>query len=389
MSDTTNDTSALDDKRNTNSSSDSFTSKVINFLKSIIVVILIVLLYFSSGALLLFLCKLAQSNILPTEPTCYPYTDTEPVIKPSPIQTNIFTTFTEPEMSMKLEIPYNINSKNKIIDSMKEYKQKPSSNFLANYFIVIIESLLQFNYSSINTTSNLMNSTFSEGVIIGIGPIISIFIYAFKMFINPLYFIYLWFSNMSWFFKTNTNDTGEGKPKWENVSALSPLNFSLGIGLAILFTFLLFIGFPILMFLPILCYHNVLFSTIFYKAFLNGKQITSFKIITETLKYYKVSIVTIISLFIVLLAFSKLDTIAGICSIVTLLLVYYGVISINVFQSIPERNLTPSVSYEQAKKTCPNKDSKHDKHGFLYNLLIGQKGGNISKELKKIGKNMT
>jgi hypothetical protein len=386
MSDTSNDTAAIDEKKGIidSSSPDSYVSKVASFLKSIIIVIVVILFYFSGGAIMLFLCKLAQSNILPTEPNCAPYTDTQPVINPSPIQTNIFTTFSDPEMSMKLQIPYDINSKYKIIDMFKEYKESPSSSFLGNYFISIIESLFQFNYSSINSTMNLMNTTFSEGLIIGLGPIISGFIYAFKIIFNMFYFIYLWFSSMSWFFKTNKNDSGDGKPQWENVSITSPLNWCLGIGLAILFTFI----FPMFILLPITCYHYVLFSTLFYKSFLNGKQISPFAIVIETLKYYKVTIVSIISLCVILLAFSKLGPIAGVCSLVTLCLVYYGVISIDIFKSIPEKNLTPSVSYEQAKKTCSAKIPTSDKHGFLYNLLLGQKGGNITKELKKIGRNL-
>jgi hypothetical protein len=382
------DTSTIDEKKGIDSSSDSYASKVISYLISVAIVIAVVIFYFSGGALMLFLCKLAQSNILPTEANCAPYTNTPPVINPSPIQTNIFTTFTDPEMSMKLKIPYDINSQYKIIEMFKEYKEKPSSNFLANYFISIIESLFQFNYSSINSTMNLMNSTFPEAVIVGFGPIISAFLYAFKIIFNIFYFIYLWFSNMSWFFKTNKNDTGSGSPKWEDVWITTPFDWFSGMGLAILFTFLFSFLLPLFILLPITCYHYVLFSTIFYKAFLNGKQITSFSIIIETLKYYKITIVSIISLLVILLAFSKLGAIAGVCSLLTLCLVYYGIISIDIFKAIPEKNLTPSVSYAQAKKTCSAKVPASEKHGFLYNLVLGQKGGNITSELKRLGKKL-
>lgn len=390
MSDTNNDTSAIDEKKGKESSSDNYTSKVLQFIKSIVVVIIVILLYFSSGSLILFLCKLAQSNILPTELNCAPYTDIEPIIKPSPIETNIFTTFTDREMSMKLQIPYDINSKNTVIEIIKNYKEN-SSSFLGNYFFSIIESLFQFNYSSINSTMNFVNKLIPETVIICLGPIISGLIYGFKIILNIFYFIYLWFSNMSWLFKINKNDTSDEKSKWEDVTLMSsPVSWVFRIGLSILFTFLLMIAFPFLILLPITCYNYILISILFYKAIFNGKQITSFSIILETFKYYKVIIVSIISLFIILLAFSNLGIIAGVASIVTLLLIYYGVIAMNIFQSIPEKNLSPSVSYEQAKKTCsninPNKTSK--KHGFLYNLMFGQKGGNIASELKKIGKKL-
>jgi hypothetical protein len=175
------DTSTIDEKKEQELSSksvESYTSKVMGFMFSVIVIFIIILLYFSSSSLILFVCKLAQANILPTEPKCEPYTSNHPDISPSPIQTNIFTTFTEPEMSMKLEIPYDeYNSKNKIIDMFREYKEKSSSNFLANYFISITEMLMQFDYSMINVIMNFFN-TLPESIIVGFGPIFVAFLFS-------------------------------------------------------------------------------------------------------------------------------------------------------------------------------------------------------------------
>jgi hypothetical protein len=390
MSDSSNDTSAIDDKKNDNSSSNStnLASNIVSFMTSIISIFIVVLLYFSSSGLILFVCKLAQSNILPTENNCYPYTETKPNIQP--IKTNIFTTFTDPEMSMKMEFPYNdFNSSNKILEMFRKYKNKSNSYFLANYFISIFEQIINFNYSAINTIMNLMNTTFPEPAIVGLGPIIIGFLYAFGILINTIYFIYLWFSNMSWFFKTNKNDSGDGNPKWEDVTITSPLNLCLGIGLVILFTFLLIFGFAFVSIIPLIFYHKAILTTIFYKAMMNGKQITSFTIVKETLKYYKITVVSIISLFVILLAFSKLGVVPGIFSIITLGLVYWGIISINLFKPINETNLSPSTSYEQATKKCSVYKSKGEKHGFLYNLLIGQSGGNITRDLKQINKKLS
>ena len=156
---------------------------------------------------------------------------------------------------------------------------------------------------------------------------------------------------MSWFFKTNTTDTRDGKPQWEDVTITTPVNWFLGAGLAILFVFIIIIGFPIVSILPILVFHNSVISSLFVKAIMNGKQISSFTIIKETLKYYKVIIVSIISLFVILLAFSNLGTLPGIFSILTVGLIYYGLIGLDIFKSIPESNLSPLVSNKQAIKT--------------------------------------
>jgi hypothetical protein len=389
MSDNTNDTSAIDDKKikDLSSSSANLTSNISGFMLSLIIAIIIVIGYFSSSGLILYLCKLAQSNILPTETDCFPYTDNNPTI--TPIKTNIFTTFTDPEMSMKLEFPYdNYNSKNKVLEMFRKYKYKPSSNFLANYFISIIEQLINFNYSSINTVMNALNAI-PEIILVAIGPIIVGFLFGIMLIINFIYTIYLWFVNMSWFFKTNTNDTGDGLPKWEDISLTTPVDWGIGFGLVILFVILFFIGGGLV--LSVLPFIVLLFcglTSLMYNSLLNGKKATALTIIKEVLKYYKLSIVSIISLFIVSLAFSKLGTAPGIFSIITIGLIYWGIISIDIFNSIPETNLTPVVSYEQASKKCSINKSKGEEHGLLYNLLFGQKGGNITKQLKKINKTL-
>lgn len=384
MSTTTSDTSAIDDKKDENSktSSSSLASNIVNFFTSIIVAILIVLIYFSSSGLILFVCKLAQSNILPTETECSPYTDNKPII--SPIQTNIFTTFTDPEMSMKMEFPYDdYNSSNKILDMFRKYKDKSNSHFLANYFISIAEQLISFNYSSINVIMNGLNGL-PEILLVGLGPVIVSFLFIGMLLVNLIYTIYVWFANMSWFFKKNTNDTGDGIPNWEDVNITSPIDWSMGIGLVILFIILFFVGSGLIVsFIPYATLAFCIITAISYKALLNGKKANSITIIKEVLKYYKLTIISIFSLFIVLLAFSNLGVIPGIVSVLVIALIYWGIISIDVFKPIPETNLTPSVSYVQAVKKCSS-IRKGEKHGFLYNLLFGQKGGNITKDLKKL-----
>lgn len=384
-------TSAIDNKKkdgNLIDDSSEIASNIVSFITSIIVLFIVILIYFSGSGLILFICKLAQSNILPTEENCYPYTDGKPNIQS--IQTNIFPTFTKPEMSMKMEFPYDdFNSSNKVIEMFRKYKNKHNSHFLANYFISIFEKLLHFNYSSINTIMNLINSTFPEQAIIGLGPIIAMFLYSFGMLINTIYFIYLWFSNMGWFFKTNKNDSQNGKPDWENVTLLSPVYWCLGVVISIVFVFLLILGFAFLSMIPLFFYHIAIVTTFFYKAMMNNKEITSISIIKDTLKYYKFIVVSILSLFIILLAFSNLGLIPGIFSIITVALIYWGIFSIDIFKPIKETDLTPVVGYNQAIKKCNFIEPTKRKHGFLYNLLIGQSGGNITKELKKINKNLS
>jgi len=388
MSDTTNDTSLLDEKKEEETSTDTsdYGSKIGKFLISILIIIIIVLCYFGSGGLTLYICKLAQSNILPTEDKCFPYTDNIPDIQK--IKTNLFTTFTEPEMSVKLEFPYDeYNSSNILLDKCREYKQTPSSYFLANYLISIIESLVQFNYSIINSIMNMMNNI-PEVILVLFGPIIISIIVSFNLIINLFYFVYLWFANMYWFFKTNKNDTGKGKPEWDDVTLFTPINWSLGFGLIILFTIFFFIGLPIISFIPFLALLWCMLSSVMYKGLINDKEANAFTIIKDVLKYYKISITSIISFFVILISFSTLGAVPGIFSIITVGLIYFGFISMNIFTPIEISDLTPVVNNKQAKKTCIGVVETKEKHGFLYNLILGQKGGNqnITSQLKKIKK---
>jgi hypothetical protein len=98
----------------------------------------------------------------------------------------------------------------------------------------------------------------------------------------------------------------------------------------------------------------------------------------------------IFSFFVIVSAFSKLGTVSGLFSILILGLIYFGIISIDLFNQISKNNLSPLVSDNQARKTCSFKEPAKEKHGLLYNLMFGgQKGGNITKEIKEIGKKLS
>jgi hypothetical protein len=98
----------------------------------------------------------------------------------------------------------------------------------------------------------------------------------------------------------------------------------------------------------------------------------------------------IFSFLVIVSAFTNLGTIPGIFSIIVLALIYFGIIAIDIFKPINQDNLSPLSSYTQAKKTCSFKEPSKDKHGLLYDLLFGgQKGGNLTKELKNIGKKLS
>ena len=378
--------SEIDKKKEKSNSSNksSYYSDIINFVFTVFILFIIIIVYYSSSGLLLYACKLGQSNILPTDAHCFPYTDNKLDIQP--IRTNIFTTFNDPPLSMKMKFPYNEeNAANKLLDMFREYKNEPKSNFLANYFISIMESVVQFNYSAFNTILNMLNGL-PEILIILFGPIIVGILSTIIFLLDHIYLIYLWFAKMGWFFKTNTNDSNTGNPKWADVTFVSPFNYWCALSLVILFVFIFFFSFPLLSIIAALSMMWCMFSCITYTAEMNGTNITAATIVQDIFKYYKIPIMGIFSFLVIVTAFSKLGTYPGIFSLLTLALIYYGIISIDIFNPIYKEQLSLVVSYKQAKKTCSYTEPTKEKRGLFYNMIFGQSGGDIVKELKNISK---
>jgi hypothetical protein len=380
MSQSTSDTSAIDEKKEESQTvNNDYVSRVKSFLSSVLVFVIVLFIYFSSSSLILYGCKLAQSNILPTESSCYPYTEEKPNIKP--INVNIFTTFFEPQMSMKMNFPYDdYNSSNKMLDMFRDYKFDSKSHFLANYFISIIESLTQFNYSAFNSILNIFNGI-PEMLIVFFGPIMFGIASAIVLLCDNIYLIYLWFANMGWFFKTNSNLSASGGPKWEDVTLVSmPVYYVISLWLVVIFTLAFIFAVPVYFFLSFLLMYWCIFTSITYGSEMNGKKTGAGSIIIDVLKFYKIPIMTIFSLYVILLSFSKLGTGIGIFSIISLGLIYFGIITLDTFNPIIKDNMTPVVSFHQAKKICSKGVLKQR---FLENIL---KGGNITKEIKNAGK---
>jgi len=386
----TSDTSAIDEKKETNKKNKKNESTNIgSFIFKVFILFLIILAYFGCSGLILYICKLAQSNILPTNERCFPYVD-QKITKIDEIQTNIFPTTSEESktpLSMKMQFPYAGNTKegkynegNQLIDILRKYKNRGDSNFIANYLISIIEQIISFNYTSFTYVFNMLNG-FPEWFVVVFGPIIVGIITGILFACDWVYSVWLWFVNMSWFFKTNENETGTGKPQWEDVTLISPFNYGCAIGLIILFSILFFlIGIGGL--LPVLSFVLVaycLLSCLSYKSIFNNEKSNAFTILLSVLKYYKKIVMLVFCIFVLSLVFSMFGTYSGIITVMIIGVIYSGMlIHSDIFKSKHQENLTPLVSYDQATKNCIENEPKQD-------TWFGN-GGSFIKQLKKFSK---
>jgi len=406
-------TDEIDKKKNVTKKEDELSAST--FIKYIIIILIVILLvygYFGTGAFMLYACKLAQSNVLPTDVNCFPYTSVETKIDPSNI--NIFTTGDNPPLSEKIQFPYdNDNKKYTFIEMMKNYKESSNANFLACYLISIMENFMSINYTFFNSFFNILNKNLSENMITILGPIMMFMVAPFLILIDYLYFVYLWFSNMGWFFQTNTNDKGEGPPIWEQIGITDTTSYILSVILLFIFGItgivIALSGAPLLATLTIitLCF----FTIITYKSKLNNAPANVFTVIKNVLKIHKVALNVIISIFVVLFAFININPILGIIAVLMIGLIYYQGTPDMYVPFIQDRGkLSALTSYEQANKVKCKSPPKKEYGGILneitdevkntvqsgYNSLpnigsfldfwgLNKKNKNLTKEIIKVG----
>ena len=297
-------------KKNDSNSISSLLNNAGIFLLTILILTLVVMTHFSIGGFILFACKVAQSNILPTEQKCKPYSDNPIDIKP--VTCNIFAAKppkAHEYLSQKIKFPYDeVNSQNMLIDTLRTFKESNDSFFLTNYFITIIEHLMCFNYYIMNIFFGSLNSFIGESFLLVLGPLLLPLLFAFLIICNNLYLIFLWFAKMDWFFKRNRNSAYEGrKPEWTSITILDPIAYFIGVCLVIFFFFLFFIvcfmAFPLLSFFTV-CW--CLLTILGYKGVMEDKDVGFFNIITKVFKYHKVTFMSVLTLLILLSAFSNL-----------------------------------------------------------------------------------
>ena len=191
---------------------------------------------------------------------------------------------------------------------------------------------------------------------------------------------------MSWFFSVNTNTSDTGKPKWENT--IDPAKLGMGCFLVFVFSILFWVGLLLLPFITLISpiVMAICIFTIFScKGEMNNKVVSVFSIIKDVFKYNKLTVSSVITFFVILCAFANLGGLAGGLSILTVVLIYFGILSIDIFNPINEDNLSKLVSYEQAKRTC-KVQKEIELTGFLKSLMPWSGGGKkLTQQIKKIG----
>ena len=381
--------------QNQNTNSNNSKGETINsplaFFTSLLYQLITLFIILLVGISILYGCKVSQSNILPTDLHCFPYESADPIIKEIPINMNI-TSVNGEKYSQKIFFPYQANKKNFLLDYLRKIKDQPKASSTVTFLVEVIMTFLQFNYSMTNGFYHILNSYLPESVIIFLSPVLlllSLFVFVFFDF---FYFIYAWFSNMSWLFKENTNQTNTGTPNWKSVNLLEPFRYFFAWFLAVVFFWVFILGFgfmfPVML---VLCLNYALFSPLGVTGFtkINNAfhKVSLFQFFKDVLKDKKQIIMTLFSVFVVLSSFSYFDTIVGILFLLIILLFWFGLIPNNFFKNKIPENLSKLTSFHVADKKC-NPVSETKKKSFdVWNIfedpkIVNQQGGlNASKNV--------
>ena len=228
-------TQTIDEKKNKTSDAPNVDIKpgqFGQFMWQFVVFCLWLIAFWILGSCVLFQCKVAQSNILPTDVNAFPYTDTEPVfdytkddhdldktIKKNYV--NIFKFFEGgKEQNMKLFFDYYLqNDKNKFINqdlylNGRASRIDPKTGWFGMYTTSLFQGVTSFCFSRYSQVFQIMNALLNERAMLILGPFIMACAFFMITGLNFIYLFWLYFKNMSWFFMdkvdTPSNDEGEG-----------------------------------------------------------------------------------------------------------------------------------------------------------------------------------
>ena len=332
---------------------------------------------------LIYSCKLAHANILPTDKNCYPYTNQEPKIVYNPI--NIFTNFpfSQPRVSMKIKFT---DYKSPFVDSLmtnfRDIKADQQSGFIINFAVAVIESTFVTTYGCYNTILSFLNSL-PEFLLLIFGKEITTLVVIIGIFVSIVSFIFYWFSNIHWMFKKNTSiiiDTdGEvyykcGTPQWSSVRWKSPdpkmpgksewISVLLGVGCVLICLLVFNIALGLLPFIAIAFNLFIIFSFFSYPIELgNTEDDLSFSTLPNLFSYFfkynKLIIMILFSYNLVKNAYNILGTTAaGVCLVIVLIIYFSRILDMFV-QNKGERGAMIN-DIRPVRELCPKPDTSEN-----------------------------
>lgn len=311
------------------------------------------------GTTMVYSGKVAQSNILPTDIYCFPYTDSVPIIEKIDVDINIVKVKPEEIYSTKLQFDTTKNMT--IIEEgflgflKRMIENKKSSNFYL-YACSFIRKVICNNLQMNNVYYNLMNSYCSESVILFLLPYFNIFWFIITFVINFFFIIYSWFNHLYLFYseKTVVNDKsvwGNGKSMWDFQNVFKSF-------FIIFIAFIVFVCFGIGIIIPFMTMVISIYS-IFMPMFMEatvkdkGKPYTFTSALLDVFKYKINIIMYIVTFYMISGMYSSFGSTATGMSFVAFIILLFFTSIYKSYKPIGKDNITLGIGkYKQANKEC-------------------------------------
>lgn len=384
------DTSAIDEKSGS-SDSETDNDKFKTFGKYVGTILLPVIYCVFSG-LVLFSCKVGQSDMLPKE-NCFPFTTNSGTFEPSEngkvVTLDIFTSdgLLTPSLSEKFHLDYENNKYYQLFDKLLAYKKDDKSSVLGNYAADVIIDNLMFHLTGLGLYFSFLNQI-PEILILIFGPGITFFVLFVVMvllgFFNSMY---SFVTNMKWFFKQHVND------KWEEKSWFSFTPWLLLFVFSMIFFIGLFTGLFILLSFLSMCsammsilYFNATITEVTITTDKDGKEtgrkennvpITPLKTFVKVVTVYQFTIATIMCLILFTIMATIFEPEVLIPPAILIGLAAFGKI-FTIFTPTKDPNLSPltKLGTKQVIRKCTKSTG----------IELSQMGGKrLVQEIKRVG----
>jgi hypothetical protein len=362
------DNSAIDDKKNSGSSPPPFQTKgVLSYIVTMLVLSVLVLLHVCIGAVALFGGKVSQSNILPTDPNCYPYVDNVTATATATATTKIpwlpkdKTTYMENLSFEPIFVKNNDNESSSIPVVLS--KANDGTGTWKELLAQIMNPLIQHSFSTFTAFFQGIHSTFPESFFIYIGAILLSLFCGIMVLFHWVYAMYLWFmrgTSLCW--------------------SVPKRGFLVKIMMSSIFICFSFLGLSII--IPLMgvvsCISMLYVLLTLSRCTANNKEVTLGSFVGRMLHEYKVFLSWTFSVLSVAVAFSQLGSLTGVFCMLTVLLIYFDILPLKIYEPVSSTTNTTypynQESFQQrTKNPCPPiikqpEENKNNKCGFFGNL---------------------
>jgi hypothetical protein len=303
------------------------------------------------GSIGLYICKIAQANILPDNMEYIPFGSKPVQIEQIPINVNVVKEYglsglgwligETPKKLWSTKILFNIdNSETGTIAFIKSLQTKPkSASFFGLYISNIILSVISINNLIINKVFSIANEFLPESAIIILFPFVLIFLFIFFFILNII--LCFFFQVKFWkdfFMDKNIKDN---KVNW-----IEPFTYLRPWRAFLLFLYVIFLFFPMATMTPFILILYSFLSPLFISGEnQSNKEPYNFaKFIKDVLLYKSQLFLIILSLGLIIDSNKYLGSNSMIGCIIGIIIVFFGLHLYNQYIPKNDLNLTPGLA---------------------------------------------